>query len=94
MKHYFDLRDIFDFKNLIKNPAGFMKNCAPSLVVMILTKISQFCFNPFKFENGISDWHNIICVLVKGAAPRAEKQIIKSRSYKDFNEKFSDGATS
>ena len=82
-----DICDIFDFKNLIKDPTCFMKNCSPSLVDVVLTNKSQFCFNPINFGCGISDWHNMIGVLVKGAAPKVEKQKIKYRSYKNFDEK-------
>ena len=64
-----------------------MKNCSPSLVDVVLTNKSQFCFNPINFGCGISDWHNMIGVLVKGAAPKVEKQKIKYRSYKNFDEK-------
>ena len=69
-----------------------MKNCSPSLVDVILTNKSHYCFNPIKFGCGISEWHNMIGVLVKGSAPKVEKQKINYRSYKKIDEKcFNDG---
>ena len=65
-----------------------MKNCSPSLVNVVITNKSQFCFNPINFGCGIGDWHNMIGVLVNGAAPKVEKQKIKYRSYKTFDENF------
>ena len=64
-----------------------MKNCSPSLVDVVLTNKSQYCFNPINFGCGISDWHNMIGVLVKGTAPKVEKHKINYRSYKNFDEK-------
>ena len=49
-------------------------------------------FHPIKVRYGISDWHNMIGVLVKGSAPKVEKQKINYRSYKKIDEKcFNDG---
>ena len=69
-----DLCDIFDFKNIIKTATCFMKNCQPSLVDVILTNQSRLCFGALNFGCGISDWHNMIGVAVRGAAVREQKQ--------------------
>ena len=63
-----------------------MKNCSPSLVDLFLTNKSQYCFNPINFGCGISEWHNMIWVLVKGTAPKVETHNISHRSYKKINE--------
>ena len=64
--------DIFDFKNLIKSPTCFMKKFTPSLVDVILTNKTQFCFNTFNFGCCVSDSHNLIGTVVKSSAPRIE----------------------
>ena len=76
---------------MVKSATCFMKNCNLSLVDIILTNKPRFCFNAVNFGCGISDWHNLIGVVVKGATARVEKRCIKYRSYKRFEEKeFSD----
>ena len=43
-------------------------------------------FNITNFACGISDWHNLVSVVIKGAAPPPTKRKIISRSYKNFVE--------
>ena len=64
-----------------------MKNCQPSLVDVILTNQPRLCFGALNFGFGISDWHNMIGVAVRGAAVRVQKQKTKYRSFKDFYQK-------
>ena len=63
-----------------------MLHCTPSLVVVFLTNKTNFCFNVLNFGCGVSDWHNLIGVVVKGATARVEKKRTKYRSYKYFDE--------
>ena len=51
-----------------------MKHCTPSLVDVFLTNKPNFCFNVLNSGCGISDWHNLIGVVVKGATARVEKK--------------------
>ena len=81
-----DLCDIFDLSNLIKSATCFMKNCVPSLVDVILTNQPRLCFGTLNFSCGISDWHNMIGVAIRGAATRVESQSTKYRSYKNFDQ--------
>ena len=64
-----------------------MKNFLLSLVDVILTNQSRFCFNTFNFGCGVSDYHNMTGVLVKGTAPRVEKHEITYGNFKNFSEK-------
>ena len=77
----------FDLTNMVKSATCFMKNCSPSLVDVILTNKPRFCFNAVNFGCGISDWHNLVGVVVKGATARVVKRRIKHRSYKKKNKK-------
>ena len=63
-----------------------MKHCTPSLVDVFLTNKTNFCFNVLNFGCGISDWHNLIGVVVKGATAKVDKKRTKYRSYKNFEE--------
>ena len=69
----YDLCDIFSLKNLIKSPTCYMKHCVLSLVDVILTNQPQYCFNANNFGCGISDWHNMIGIVVKDASAYAVK---------------------
>ncbi|KAK2153895.1 hypothetical protein NP493_2247g00007 [Ridgeia piscesae] len=79
--------DIFDFTNLIKTPTCFMKDAPPSMLDVILTNRPSLLFNITNSTCGISDWHNMISCVIKGAAPPPNKRKIKCRSYKHFDEK-------
>ena len=43
-------------------------------------------FNALNFGCGISDWHNMIRVAIRGAAARVNTQSTKYRSYKNFDQ--------
>ena len=66
--------EIFDYTNLIKTPTCFMKNAPPSLLDVILTNRPSLLFNTTHFTCRISDWHNMISCVIKGAAPPPNKQ--------------------
>ena len=86
-----DLCDIFDFSNLIKSATCYMKNCVPSLVDVILTNQPRPCFNSLNFGCGISFWHNMVGVAIRGAAARMEEQRTKYRSFKNFDQNVFNG---
>ena len=73
--------DIFDFTNLITKPTCLTKYAPPSIVDVILTNIPSFLFNITNISCGISDWHNIISVVIKGHAPPPKQRKIKCRGY-------------
>ena len=52
---------------------------------VFLTNKQNFCFNVLNFGYGVSDWHNLKGVVVKGATTRVEKRHTKYRSYKNFD---------
>ena len=81
-----DLCDIFDFSSIIRSATCFMKNSVPSLVDVILTNQPRLCFNALNFGCGISDWHNMIGVAIRGTATRVETQSTKNRSYENFDQ--------
>ena len=54
---------------------------------LIFTNRPSLLFNITNFTCGISDWHNMISCVIKGAAPPPNKLKIKCCSYKHFDEK-------
>ena len=84
-KTLLDLIDIFDLKNLIKEPTCHMKNCTGSLIDVILTNSKNLCMKTLNVANGISDCHNMISTIINNTTPTNEKQKIKYRSFKSVN---------
>ena len=83
--------DIFDFSNVIKVPTCFTKNARPSLLDVILTNRPTLLYNVTNFSPGISDWHNLISVVIKGLAPPPKVRKLLCRSYRNVDEEaFSD----
>jgi hypothetical protein len=80
-----DFCDVFDLTNKITNATCFVKNCQPSLVDVVLTNKPTFCFNPFNFTCGVSDWHNFIGIVIKVSTPRLPQGKVKFRSYTNFD---------
>ena len=82
-----DICDIFDLSSLIKSATCHMKNSKSSLVDVLLTNKHQYCCNALNFGCGVSDWHNLVGVMIKGTSARVEKRRVQYRSFKSFDEK-------
>ena len=81
--------DIFDFSNLIKKATCFTKDALPTLIDVILTNKPNKCQNATHFNCGLSDYHNLISVQLKGEIPKLKKDNVTYRSFKNFDhEKF------
>ena len=81
--------DIFDFSNLIKKATCFTKDALPTLIDVILTNKPNKCQNATNFNCGLSDYHNLISVQLKGKIPKLKKDYVTYRSFKNFDhEKF------
>ena len=78
--------DVFDLSSLVKKATCFTKNAPPSLIDVILTNRPTLLCHVTNVACGISDWHNLISVVIKGAAPPPAKRKIKCRTYKNFDE--------
>ena len=78
--------DIFDFTNLIDSNI-FDKRRTPCVdgVDVILTNRPTFLCNVTNFTCGISDLHNIISCVIKGATPPPDKRTIKCCLHKHFD---------
>ena len=59
----------------------------PSLVDVLLTNKPRYCCNALNFGCGVSDWHNLVGVMIKGTSARVEKRRVQYRSFKGFDEK-------
>ena len=77
--------DIFDFSNLIKKATCFTKNALPTLIDVILTNKPNKCQNATNINCGLSDYHNLISVQLKGEIPKLKKDYVTYRSFKNFD---------
>ena len=54
---------------------------------VIVTNKPQYCCNALNFDCGVSDWHNLVGVMIKGTSARVEKRRVQYQSFKGFDEK-------
>ena len=69
--------DVFDLSSLVKKATCFTKTAPPSLIDVILTNRPTLLCHVTNVACGIIDWHNLISVVIKGAAPPPAKRQIK-----------------
>ena len=79
-QHLHTVYDMFDFTNHINTPTCFMKDAHPSMSGIILTNRPSFLCKVTNVTCDISDWHNIISCVIKGAAPAQETCSIRGFS--------------
>ena len=63
-KTLFDLMELFDLQNLVKEATCFMKNCKESLLDVILTNNKKLCMKTLNFNTGISGCHNMVSTVI------------------------------
>lgn len=81
-----DVLDVYGLKNIVTGPTCFKSKTNPSSVDVILTDSKLKVKSCINVGNGISDFHNTVCVSTKRQAPTSEARVIIYRSYKKFNE--------
>ena len=59
-----DINDLFDLK--CQGPKMLHKLCKPSLLVVILTNKNQSFMKTCQYDTGLSVWHNMIFIVLKG----------------------------
>ena len=84
-----DFLDIYNLKNLVKNPTCFKNPVRPSCIDLILTN-KRKSFQPcVLLETGISDFHKMVVTVLKQYIKKKESRIIKYRNHKNFcNDSF------
>ena len=72
----------------------FYKDVLPTLMDVILTNTPNKCQNATNFNCGLSDYHNLISVQLKGEIPKLKKIMLHTEvsknltmrnSYKNYN---------
>ena len=52
---------------------------------VILTNAPKSCFGHLNFTTGISNWHNMVTLCIKGVVTRGQRSISTYRSIKNFD---------
>ena len=76
--------DIFDCKNLVKEPTCFAGNI-PTLIDVIITNCSKKFAKTITLSTGLSDHHNMVVGTLKRHAPSIQNREITYRSYKNLD---------
>ena len=79
-----DMNELFDLKNLVKDPTCFMKDAKPSLVDVILTNKNQNFMKTGQCDTGLSDWHNMTFTVLKGNFLHYNNSQFEYRSFQGF----------
>ena len=80
-----DFCDIYNLKNLIKEPTCFTNAQHPTTIGLILTNKSESFQNSICIETGLSDHHKMIITVLKVHFKKLNPIKIKYRNYKNFN---------
>ena len=80
-----DFCDIYDLKNLIKEPTCFKNALNPSVIDFILTNRLKCFQNSFCLETGLSDFHKMAVTVLKVHFKKLRPNKVKYRSYKHFD---------
>ena len=80
-----DLCDQFDLDQLIKQPTNLTIH-GQSLIDVILCSDASVCKASGVRNNGLSDSHGLVYVIMKFQANRLPPRTVTYRSYKHFNE--------
>ena len=86
LKEFFNL---FDFKNLVKEPTCYKNPENHRLIDLIITNRSKMFQNTINVETGLSDFHLMTITVLKSYFKKCKPKIIAYRDYKYFsNSKF------
>ena len=82
LKEFFNL---FDFKNLVKEPTCYKNPENHRLIDLIITNRSKMFHNTINVETGLSDFHLMTITVLKAYFKKCKPKIIAYRDYKYFS---------
>ena len=78
--------ELFNLKNLVKDPTCFKNPENPSSIDLILTNRSNAFQNTIVVETGLSDFHKLTATVLKMSFKKKPPKIISYRNYKHFSQ--------
>ena len=83
--------EIYQLRNLIKEPTCFQNPDNPTCTDLILTNKSPSFKSTYVIETELSDFYKMIVAVMKMHFPKMKPQVVSYRKYKEFhNETFLD----
>ena len=76
--------DIFDFKNVVREPTCYATN-NPTLIDVIITNCSQKFAKTLTCNTSLSDYHYMVVSVLKKHAPCIKNREVTYRTYKTLN---------
>ena len=84
-----DFCDIYNLKNLVKEPTFFKNPDNPSCIDLFLTNKPRTFQCTITIETGLSDFHKLVVTVLKTFYKKQRLKIIHYRNYKNFeNDNF------
>ena len=80
-----DFLNLFNFKNLVKEPTCYKNPENPRLIDLIITNRSKMFQNTINVETGLSDFHLMTVTVLKTNFKKCKPKIISYRDYKHFS---------
>ena len=77
--------ELYNLENLIKQPTCYKNPTNPSSIDVMLTNTENSFQNSKAIETGLSDHHKMIITVLKTYTKKKEPNIIRYRSYKNFD---------
>ena len=78
--------DIYNLKNLIKEPTCYKNPINPSSIDLMLTNRHRSFHNSKTIETGLSDFHKMTVTVLKTFLQKKSPILVRYRSYKDFED--------
>ena len=81
-----NLCDLYNFKNLIKEPTCFKNPVNTTGLDLMLTNSYRSFQNSCAIETGLSDFHRMVVTVMKAYFQKQKPKVVTHRDYKDFSE--------
>ena len=79
-----DFRNIYSFKNLIKEPTCCKNPANPKCIDLMLTNRHRSFQNSCVIETGLPDFHKMTVTVLRCFLKKVEPKVIFCRDYKNF----------
>ena len=81
-----DFSELFNFKNLVKEPTCYKNPDNPSCIDLILSNRQNYFQDTRVIETGLSDFHKLTATVLKTSFKKKPPKIISYRNYKSFSQ--------
>ena len=79
-----ELCDLYGMTNIVREPTC-RKGDSATIIDVVLTNVTRRLQNVTHVDSGLSDFHDLICYSTKMHVCKRVKQVVKYRSYKNFD---------